>query len=197
MYAVHREMLRLLSILLLATLLAATAHAQQGARCSEGRRQCQGPDRTSPYYYRCNGGVWTLYTCGNGYTCTTGGGGGAACVPSNPAPPPICVDGQRRCIASGDQSFYYRCNAGAWTLYTCGSGFRCTQLAPLQATCTPAPPMCMNGAQRCAGPQSPGVYFACANGAWSQRSCNPGDRCIDIPGGTVNCQVAGARIGHH
>ncbi|KAJ2712143.1 hypothetical protein H4R19_002907 [Coemansia spiralis] len=185
-------------MLLALLLLAATAvRGQQGGTCTDGSRQCQAQDKTSPFYYRCNGGQWSFYTCGNGYTCSTGGAAGAACVPITPTPPPACTDGQRRCVASGNQSLYYRCSGGAWTLYTCGSGYKCTQTSPFQATCTAVAPQCANGSQRCVGAQNPGLFYSCANGTWSQQSCNPGDRCIDIPGGTVNCQVGGARATIH
>ncbi|KAJ2765839.1 hypothetical protein IWQ57_004619 [Coemansia nantahalensis] len=179
-------------LLALLLLVASPVYGQQGGACTEGSRQCQAQDRTSPFYYRCTNGRWTLYTCGNGYTCSTGGAGGATCVQNTPTPPPVCVEGQRRCASSGNPSLYYRCTGGAWTLYTCGNGYRCSQTSPLQATCT-AVPQCASGSQVCVGAQNPGLYFSCVNGAWSQKSCNPGDRCINIPGGIVNCQVGGAR----
>ncbi|KAJ1734019.1 hypothetical protein LPJ61_001289, partial [Coemansia biformis] len=177
--------------LLLLLLAVHPARGQQGSACAEGSRQCQAQDKTSPFYYKCAGGQWSLYTCGNGYTCSSSGGSGAVCV-SNSPPPPACVDGQRRCVST-NKNLYYHCSGGAWTLYTCGNGYQCSQTSPLQATCTPTAPQCASGSQRCVGSQSPSLYFACTGGTWNLKSCNTGDRCIDIPDGTVNCQVGGAR----
>ncbi|KAJ2851505.1 hypothetical protein IWW36_000989 [Coemansia brasiliensis] len=175
------------SLLMLIAALALTAQGQQPS-CRDGERRCQAQDRTSPFYYRCAGGQWSLYTCGNGYTCTTGGGSNAACVP-NTAPPPACIDGQRRCAGSGNPGLYYLCSGGTWNIYTCGSGFECKQTAALQAVCSPAAPQCRSGTQRCVGGSNPSLYNMCDGGRWQQKSCKPGDRCINIPGDLINCQV--------
>ncbi|KAJ1784619.1 hypothetical protein LPJ62_004571 [Coemansia sp. RSA 2167] len=176
-------------LMLLAILgLAIMAHAQQPS-CREGYRQCQAQDKASPFYYRCGGGQWSLYTCGNGYTCNVGGGTGAACVPS--APPirqPACIDGQRRCAGPGNDGIYYLCSGGAWKIYTCGNGYECKQTGPLQAVCSASAPQCQTGTQRCGG-QWPGQYYSCDNGRWQQNSCNPGNRCVNIPGDLINCAV--------
>ncbi|KAJ2161814.1 hypothetical protein GGF46_001122 [Coemansia sp. RSA 552] len=184
------------SLLLFPILLCAAlvyAQQQQEPKCREEDRRCQAHDKTSPFYYRCSAGQWTLYTCGNGYTCSTGGGGaGATCVQSNPAPPKACIDAQRRCAGPSNPGLYYLCLGGAWKTYTCGNAHVCKEAAPLQATCDAIPPQCKDGAQRCIGAQSPGLYYHCAGGQWQQKACNRSDRCVNIPGGLINCQVGTA-----
>ncbi|KAJ1665462.1 aminopeptidase [Coemansia sp. RSA 1813] len=166
--------------------VSAAESFKRRAGCNEGDRRCYGKDKTSPYYYRCTNGQWTLYTCGNGNTCS-GNGPSTKCVSERP-PPPTCQNGQRRCIGPGNPGLYYLCSEGSWKLYSCGNGYQCTQTSPLQAACTPTAPQCISGTQRCIDDGSSGSFNSCVNGQWQHKSCNPGDRCINIPGGLINCQ---------
>ncbi|KAJ1848955.1 hypothetical protein LPJ70_000750 [Coemansia sp. RSA 2708] len=179
------------SLLLMLVIAGVVPSRAQQHGCKDGERRCQAQDKASPFYYRCAGGQWSLYTCGNGYTCSSAGGSSAVCVPNAPPPPPACIDGQRRCAGPGNPALYYLCSGGAWQIYTCGGGFECKQTAPLQATCSATAPQCKSGTQRCAGAQNPGRYFTCDDGRWQQKTCNPGDRCVNIPGELINCQVGG------
>ncbi|KAI8325644.1 hypothetical protein GQ54DRAFT_295244 [Martensiomyces pterosporus] len=163
--------------------MAGRQERQQG--CPEGQRRCTAQDGTSPLYYRCTNGQWVLYTCGNGFACSYNGGFSGQCLSTGGG----CFEGERRCVGSGNPAFYYMCSGGSWRLYSCGSGYQCTQISPNQAVCNQAAPQCPNGAQRCVGGSNGGGFYTCVNGQWQYNSCNPGDRCINIPGGTVNCQV--------
>lgn len=172
---------------LLVTLTLVLAQQQSNTRCTEGQRRCAGRDKTSPLYYKCTSGNWVLYTCGATYTCSSGG----TCVSTQP--PPTCQNGDRKCV--GTDGLYYKCNSNSqWVLYTCGAGYRCQQTSKHQATCQPnrPRPACREGQQRCMEKgNGGGGYWSCANGQWKADSCRKGDRCIDIPGGIINCQVGG------
>ncbi|KAJ1799199.1 aminopeptidase [Coemansia sp. RSA 2399] len=168
--------------------ISAAESFKRRASCNEGERRCFGKDKASPFYYRCTNGQWTLYTCGSGNTCS-GSGPGTKCV-SGSTPPPVCQNGQRRCVGSSDKALYYLCSDDAWKLYSCGNGYQCKQTSPLQAACIPtAPPQCTSGTQRCIG--KAGSYSSCVDGQWQYKSCKPGDRCINIPGGLINCKAQG------
>ncbi|KAJ2555663.1 aminopeptidase [Coemansia sp. RSA 1933] len=123
--------------------ISAADSFRRRASCKDGDRKCFGRDKESPFYYRCKDGQWTLYTCGNGRTCS-GSGPGTQCMSRNsPPPPPKCQDGQRRCVGSGNKDLYYHCSDA----------------------CIPtAPPQCSSGTQRCVG--NSGSYYNCVNGQW-------------------------------
>ncbi|KAJ2510907.1 aminopeptidase [Coemansia sp. RSA 1939] len=186
---------KLMLIALAASTLVAVSAAdrlkEREGGCHEGDRKCYGRDKASPYYYRCANNEWKLYTCGNGYTCG-GSGSDTKCVSdSAPPPQPTCQNGQRRCIGSSNPNLYYFCSEGSWKLYSCGNGYQCKQTSPLQAACTSTAPQCASGAQRCVADGSSGSFYSCVDGQWKLKSCSPGDRCINIPGNLVNCQVGG------
>ncbi|KAJ1935541.1 hypothetical protein EC988_008456 [Linderina pennispora] len=101
-----------------------------------------------------------------------------------------CAEGSRVCTgADGTSQTYYRCTNGVWTLFTCGSGYLC-----VSGSCQPMVPLCASGQQRCVGPRE---FLSCVGGQWTTGSCKPGDRCINIPGNMINCQVGGGRRARH
>ncbi|KAJ1812403.1 hypothetical protein LPJ56_003886 [Coemansia sp. RSA 2599] len=199
----------LLTLFLLGAVFAtavASARAAQDDRghgrepCRENERRCVGASNPS-LYYRCTGGKWVLFSCGNGFRCgdegELGHGPGPGRRPGPPQgpqclavrPPPACINGQRRCVGSSTQGLYYLCSNNQWDLYSCGAGYRCLQTGPLQATCAPAAPECRDGSQRCLGPQNPAGFLTCVNGHWQSQSCSFSDTCVNIPGDQINCRV--------